>query len=979
MTALAALALSLSAIAPQAAQGQTVEVVTNTNDAGNSSLRKAINTLNDGSGTDPDTIKFNISGSPPHTIGLSSELPDITDPLVVDGTTEPDYPSSTANGPVVQIDASGLGFGGDGLFVDATDSEIRGIGVVGAPNIGILLSTGTFVRVEDCFLGLEIDGTTVRGNEYGIYVTGNGATLNGNVVSGNDKDGILLDDNSNFVLNNIVGLDYNGDQNKGNGENGIDVESNNNLIGNAFFDLDLFRTFDNGNVVSGNGESGIEINGDENQVSANEVGTNSDGSAARGNGNNGIVVKGQNNLIGLDPPGSVSLITNTDDRTSQDRNLVSGNDKDGIVLGNNSINEASSQDTIRANVVGLNAGRNSPVPNGATTSADGGIVGSLTSGAVIDSNFVAGNEGQGIIIFEAGGDNKDILIYDNIVGTNRNFTSGLGNAYDGIQVKPNPGANGDDILVFENIVGNNDNDGIDIRGSFHEVFNNYVGAAPDGSDIGNGVSNQGRGIIMANGSSSLSNVIIGATGLILFPVGFPANGLAAGFDTPNGSGNVIGHNRADGILLRGQASAIEIGANYVGTNPGEDDFGNGSGANDGIRIVENGNSVSGVTIGYDEGTSFSSPDPADDGFGNVVAYNSGDGISVGSDESATSVSDVTARGNVVFQNGAANDTNVGIDLGNSAQTSNDGGDTDTGPNGLQNFPEITSVQHNNSSNEVDIEYEVNTNDTGSNYPLTVDFYVADSEASGEGKMYLGSQDYQTANTTNQVTFDLDNYSGVSSSDYFVATATDANGNTSEFFGPLGEQLPVELASFDATQSGESAVELRWTTASETNNAGFRVQHKASGETSWTKLGYVASKASGGTTTEAKTYRFDAEDLAVGTHEFRLKQMDLDGTAHLHDPVDVELQMQQALRLKAPAPNPVQGQAQLSFAVRDQTETTITMYNPLGQKVAVVYRGTPPAGEQQTAQVTTDDLASGVYFLRLQAGGATKTQKMTVVR
>ena len=194
-----------------------------------------------------------------------------------------------------------------------------------------------------------------------------------------------------------------------------------------------------------------------------------------------------------------------------------------------------------------------------------------------------------------------------------------------------------------------------------------------------------------------------------------------------------------------------------------------------------------------------------------------------------------------------------------------------------------------------------------------------------------------------------------------------------------EPLPVELASFDASQSGESDVELRWTTASETNNAGFRVQHRASGEESWTKLGYVASKASGGTTTEAKTYRFDAEDLAVGTHEFRLKQMDLDGTAHLHDPVDVELQMQQALRLKAPAPNPVQGQAQLSFAVRDQTETTITMYNPLGQKVAVVYRGTPPAGEQQTAQVTTDDLASGVYFLRLQAGGATKTQKMTVVR
>jgi hypothetical protein len=48
-------------------------------------------------------------------------------------------------------------------------------------------------------------------------------------------------------------------------------------------------------------------------------------------------------------------------------------------------------------------------------------------------------------------------------------------------------------------------------------------------------------------------------------------------------------------------------------------------------------------------------------------------------------------------------------------------------------------------------------------------------------------------------------------------------------------------------------------------------------------------------------------------------------------------------------------------------------------VATVYRGTPPAGDGQTVDVSTTGLSSGVYFLRLRAGGQAKTQRVTVVR
>ena len=192
-------------------------------------------------------------------------------------------------------------------------------------------------------------------------------------------------------------------------------------------------------------------------------------------------------------------------------------------------------------------------------------------------------------------------------------------------------------------------------------------------------------------------------------------------------------------------------------------------------------------------------------------------------------------------------------------------------------------------------------------------------------------------------------------------------------------LPVELASMEATRAGDSTVELTWQTASETGNAGFRVQHRTRSDSGWTRIGFVESKAAGGTSTEALRYRYAAEDLSVGAHQFRLRQVDLDGSAHVHDPVAVELRMQEALRLSGPAPNPVRGAATVSFAVKEKTEARLTLYNTLGQRVRTLYRGTPGAGEARTVRLAAGDLASGVYFLRLRADGQTRTRRVTVVR
>lgn len=211
-------------------------------------------------------------------------------------------------------------------------------------------------------------------------------------------------------------------------------------------------------------------------------------------------------------------------------------------------------------------------------------------------------------------------------------------------------------------------------------------------------------------------------------------------------------------------------------------------------------------------------------------------------------------------------------------------------------------------------------------------------------------------------------------------------------GSESSPLPVELASFEGTVT-EQGVRLTWQTATESGNAGFAVQHRRTATASqapgaasanqsadeWTKIGFVESKAEGGTSTGALSYRFLAEDFPVGTHEFRLMQVDLDDTETPHDPISVTVQMREDMRLSPPAPHPVTDRATVAFAVREQTRTTIQLYNTLGQQVATVYRGHPPAGEQRSVRLPVQTLAPGVYFLRLTAGGQSQTRKVTVVR
>ena len=194
-----------------------------------------------------------------------------------------------------------------------------------------------------------------------------------------------------------------------------------------------------------------------------------------------------------------------------------------------------------------------------------------------------------------------------------------------------------------------------------------------------------------------------------------------------------------------------------------------------------------------------------------------------------------------------------------------------------------------------------------------------------------------------------------------------------------QPLPVELAGFDATVDGAS-VRLTWQTASESGNAGFEVQRRrarASGASSaaeWTTVGY---REGAGTTSSPRRYRFvDEVPYEADRLVYRLKQVDTDGTASYSTEVTVRRGVDE-LTLLPTYPNPARRRATVRFAVPERQEVTVRLYDVLGRRVRTAVRRTAEGRQETTLDV--GDLSSGVYVLRLRAGGETRTRKLTVVR
>ena len=255
-------------------------VVTNTNASGAGTLQQAIIDANSLNGF--DTITFNIGGGGPHAISLDSVLPVITDAVLIDGWSDPDW----VDAPMIVVDGTNAGASADGLRLGAgsSGSTIRGLVITNFDGDGIQIDADSSRNtIVGNWIGLSADGISVAGNASdGLEILGANNVIGGttatlrNVISGNDSDGIAIVGaaaTGNVVQGNYIGTDATGTLDRGNGDDGIDIDGGaaDNLIGGVDWGA--------GNLIAYNSGRGIEIDsaaGAGNSLLANSIYANAD-------------------------------------------------------------------------------------------------------------------------------------------------------------------------------------------------------------------------------------------------------------------------------------------------------------------------------------------------------------------------------------------------------------------------------------------------------------------------------------------------------------------------------------------------------------------------------------------------------------------------------------------------------------------------------------------------------------------------------
>ncbi|MEM1269725.1 MAG: T9SS type A sorting domain-containing protein [Bacteroidota bacterium] len=186
-------------------------------------------------------------------------------------------------------------------------------------------------------------------------------------------------------------------------------------------------------------------------------------------------------------------------------------------------------------------------------------------------------------------------------------------------------------------------------------------------------------------------------------------------------------------------------------------------------------------------------------------------------------------------------------------------------------------------------------------------------------------------------------------------------------------LPVELTYIRAVADGSDVV-LEWGTATETDNAGFAVEREVGGE--WVELGFVEGF---GTTVEAQTYSYRADDLGPGMHRFRLRQVDFDGAFEYLPVTEAAVTVPDEYYIEPVYPNPFNPTATFRFAVPADQTVNVALYDALGRQVSVLMNGAVQANQPQTLRIDATGLGSGTYLLRVAGRTGIVTQTLTVVK
>jgi glucose/arabinose dehydrogenase len=186
-------------------------------------------------------------------------------------------------------------------------------------------------------------------------------------------------------------------------------------------------------------------------------------------------------------------------------------------------------------------------------------------------------------------------------------------------------------------------------------------------------------------------------------------------------------------------------------------------------------------------------------------------------------------------------------------------------------------------------------------------------------------------------------------------------------------VPVELISFSAAEENGN-VRLNWYTASETNNAGFKIERSRDGS-DYEEIFFIGGN---GTTTNRNVYSYLDETVSSGIYYYRLKQVNFDGSFEYLNVVAINLGMPTEFVLKQNYPNPFNPKTVISFQIPTEGLVNLVVYDVLGNEVAILINEQKSAGSYDV-DLDASQLTSGIYFYKLTAGEFSSTRKMILLK
>jgi len=565
--------------------------------------------------------------------------------------------------------------------------------------------------------------------------------------------------------------------------------------------------------------NGLEIRAGNSQLRSIAIINFQSGQALRVDNNGGNVIRGC--YFGVDPDGvtqrrnnSGIIITSSNNliggTTAADRNVVSGNSFDNIY-----VTGAASNNRIQGNYIGTNATGTSRLNGGGygiqvATTGSGNVVGGTEPGA---GNLISGNGQSGIV-----GSARDTIIQGNFIGTDVTGTMPIPNLSGGMRISNLNVLVGGTTPAARNIISGNNGVGVNAEigdgTTRSRVQGNYIGVDITGRNI---LANSSSGI-EARSATIIGGTKVGAGNVIS---GNLVGITLGGSDNPGSlvQGNLIGTD-ASGTIALGNAIGFDIRSsnNAIGGTiiaaknviSGNRNLGIDIGSGTTAQLA--GNVIQGNYIGVDITRTIALPNGGvaisitgsntliggtTEGAGNIIAYNNGAGVRI-SGSFGSNVRNLIRRNSFFMNSGLA------IDLGVNGVTPNDACDGDTGANNLQNYPVLTSAVSNGATTSVTGSLNSTPGAT-----FDIDFYVNptyDNTGFGEGKNYIGSTSITTA-TNCVANFNVTLPFQAAGGQFVTATATDSNGNTSEFSQYVQAAGASIKANFDFDGDGRSDISV----------------------------------------------------------------------------------------------------------------------------------------------------------------------------